>query len=127
MTNFEGQVNFDSKIENRDYPGVIDILATELNQKLNQERSEILLVDVRQPDEFSGELGHIPGAQLIPLATLPEEIEKLPNKRTIVFVCRSGGRSGRACAFALQYGLDDVYNLKGGMIHWNELNFETEN
>lgn len=116
------QTIFETKLQNPSYPQVCDISAAELNGK----KEQVCIVDVRQADEFSGELGHIPDAKLIPLNILPEQIEELPKNQTIVFVCRSGGRSARATAFALQSGIDDVYNLKGGMLHWNELQFETE-
>src|SRR3954467_4843986 len=113
---------FDSKKMNPDLANVQDIVAEELNSK----RSSVKLIDVRQPEEFVGELGHIPGAELIPLGTLPEKLNQLPKDKTVVFVCRSGGRSARATAAAQQAGLQHVYNLKGGMLRWNELKLETE-
>ena len=51
---------------------------------------------------------------------------EIPKDKTVVFVCRSGGRSARATAHALEHGYTNVYNLKGGMILWNELHLETE-
>lgn len=113
---------FRTKEDNLHYTGVVDIDPRELNDV----RDNVVLIDVRQPDEYHGDLGHIPGARLIVLDTLPEHISSLPKNETIVFVCRSGGRSARATAIALEHGLKNVYNLKGGMILWNELHFETE-
>lgn len=106
---------FESKKTNPDFSTVQDIVPEELNKK----RSEVQVIDVRQPEEYTGELSHIPEAKLIPLATLPENLNQLNKDKTIVFVCRSGGRSARATAFAQQSGLDHVYNLKGGMLRWN--------
>jgi hydroxyacylglutathione hydrolase len=114
--------NFETKEENLHFAGVFDIDARELNEK----REQVCLIDVRQPDEFIGDLGHIPGAKLIVLDTLPDHLNEVPKDQTVVFVCRSGGRSARATAFALENGFKNVYNLKGGMILWNELHFETE-
>lgn len=113
---------FKTKIKNNDVPGVFDVTP----QEVQQNSSQLLLVDVRRPDEYTGELGHIPGTQLIVLDTLPQHIENLPKDKTIVFVCRSGARSARATAFAHECGLPEVYNMKGGMILWNELKLETE-
>lgn len=113
---------FQNPISNSDFGGVLDVLAEDLQAALNK----VVLIDVRQPDEFTGELGHIENARLIPLAMLPEEIEKISPDQTIVFVCRSGGRSARATAFALESGLSAVYNLKGGMLRWNQLGFEVK-
>jgi rhodanese-related sulfurtransferase len=116
------QVEFESKKINSDFSTIHDIVAEELDKK----RSDVRLIDVRQPEEFTGELGHIPGATLIPLATLPENLNQLSKDETVVFICRSGGRSARAAAFAQANGYDHVYNLKGGMIRWNELLLPTQ-
>jgi len=115
-------IKFETAEENLYYPGVLDIDPQELAKKRNQ----VALVDVRQPEEYTGDLGHIPGAQLIVLDTLPENIQAIPRDRTVVFICRSGGRSARATAFAMEQGLQNVFNLKGGMILWNELHLPTE-
>jgi hydroxyacylglutathione hydrolase len=115
-------VEFESKEQNLHYPEVMDIEPMELVDKKDQ----VFLVDVRQPDEFTSDLGHIPGATLIVLDTLSEHFAEIPKDKTVVFVCRSGGRSARATAMAKEAGFTHVYNLKGGMILWNELHFETE-
>ena len=113
---------FESKKVNPEFATIHDIVAEELDKK----RSEVRLIDVRQPEEFTGELSHIPGATLIPLATLPDNLNQLPKDETVIFICRSGGRSARAAAFAQANGYDHVYNLKGGMIRRNELLLTTE-
>jgi len=110
-------MTFESKKENPNFHGVYDIEPQELNTKLNQ----VKLIDVRQPDEFIGELGHIPNAELVALGTLPEKIKNIPQDQTVVFVCKSGGRSAQATAFALMNGFSHVYNLRGGMMLWNQL------
>lgn len=114
--------DFAQKFSNPQFEGVYDIDPSELHQKMKN----VKLIDVRQPDEFTGELGHIPGAELIVLDTLPEHLDKIPQDQTVVFVCRSGGRSARAAAFAQQNGYPHVYNMRGGMLLWNELQFPTE-
>ncbi|MEI7972949.1 MAG: rhodanese-like domain-containing protein [Bdellovibrio sp.] len=95
-------------------------------QAVKDHAPQLLLIDVRQPDEFTGELGHVPGAQLIVLDELPERIQELPRDRRIVFICRSGGRSARACALAMENNFREVYNMQGGMLAWNQLGFEVE-
>ena len=82
------------------------------------------LVDVRNPDEFNGELGHIIGASLITLGQeLDNYLEKEAKDRKILFICRSGARSGRATLMARELGFNNVFNLEGGMIGWNERHF----
>jgi sulfur dioxygenase len=78
------------------------------------------VVDVREPDEFTGPLGHIAGATLAPLATVAEAAASWPREAPTLLVCRSGGRSGRAAAMLLAMGFREVYNLTGGMLAWNE-------
>jgi hydroxyacylglutathione hydrolase len=60
------------------------------------------------------------------LDDLAETLNTLPKDKTIVFVCRSGGRSAKATHLATQNGYTHVYNLKGGMLLWNELHLPTE-
>ena len=114
-------VKFDTAEANQGYPGVMDISPEELKAKAQ----DVVMVDVRRHEEFVGELGHIPGARLITLDKLPEVVDRLPKDVTMVFVCRSGGRSGSATALALTKGFKHVFNMKGGMILWNSLDFET--
>lgn len=79
---------------------------------------EVLLVDVREPDEFRAELGHIRGAALIPLQALAGRAAALPRDRPIVTVCRSGGRSGKAALQLIELGFDRVGSLAGGVVAW---------
>jgi glyoxylase-like metal-dependent hydrolase (beta-lactamase superfamily II)/rhodanese-related sulfurtransferase len=81
---------------------------------------EVLVLDVRQPDEFTGELGHVLGSTLMPLGTLPQRAGALPRDRPVVAVCRSGGRSGKAALQLLELGFSCVASLAGGMRRWRE-------
>lgn len=95
---------------------------------LKDHQSDFVLIDVRTPEEYTGELGHIKGAQLVTLGPeLEDKINTLSDDGTsYVFVCRSGGRSGQATAFAKSVGLSKVYNMIGGMLEWNRQGFEVE-
>ena len=115
-------VTFTSAKSNPSLSIVTDITASELAEKA----TTVHLIDVRRPDEYTGELGHIAGTQLIVLDTMPEHLESLPKDEPIVFVCRSGARSAQATAFALQNGFDQVFNMQGGMLKWNELGLPIE-
>ena len=77
------------------------------------------LLDVRQPSEY--EQGHIPGAELIPLAELQFNLNRLqPDKMTIVY-CRSGNRSRSGIGLLNGGGFDEVYNMEGGILAYNGL------
>jgi hydroxyacylglutathione hydrolase len=83
-------------------------------------QTSVKMIDVRRPEEFTGELGHIEGSTLCTLETeFQATLNKLNKDDTYVFVCRSGMRSSRATAYALSLGFKNVYNLEGGMIAWN--------
>lgn len=74
------------------------------------------IVDVRQPTEFNDQLGHIPGAVLVPLATLAGAARTWDPAAPIVVVCRSGGRSSNAAAQLAAAGFTRVMNMAGGML-----------
>ena len=76
-----------------------------------------LLVDVREPHEFSG--GHLAGSLSIPLGTLPQRLAEIAARGgDPVFICRSGGRSLAACQLALSAGIPSPANLEGGLMGW---------
>lgn len=98
--------------------GVLEVHPSDLKNHL----SEFELIDVRRPDEFVGELGHIDGARLVTLGPdLVQHLEKEDKNKKIVFICRSGGRSGQATLHSQSLGFKTVYNMTGGMLLWNEL------
>ena len=113
---------FKNPQQNPNHTTVMDVPVEEVQEA----KDSLYLVDVRRPDELTGELGHIQGVQHIVLDELPQKIDELPKDKTIVFVCRSGARSGHATEFAKESGFSEVYNMLGGMIAWNEKNFPVE-
>jgi rhodanese-related sulfurtransferase len=87
-----------------------------------------LLVDVREPHEYGGELGHIGGSILIPLRELAARAQELaPHKnKQIITICRAGVRSTTAAAMLSALGFEQVSNLSGGMLDWNEQKLPVE-
>ena len=81
---------------------------------------EVRVVDVREPDELTGELGHIIGVEHVPLATVEAAARSWSKDDEVVLVCRSGGRSGRAAAALAAMGFRRVMNMAGGMLAWHE-------
>ena len=77
---------------------------------------ELEIIDVREPYEW--QIGHIPGARLVPLARIPQEIQGLDKKRTIILYCKVGARSMHAARQLANAGASDVRNLSGGIIRW---------
>jgi sulfur dioxygenase len=87
-------------------------------QALEDAGPDVQIVDVRESAEFTGSLGHILGARLIPLAELPSRLDELDRVRPVVTVCRSGTRSAQAAVLLGRAGIAQVANLAGGMLRW---------
>jgi sulfur dioxygenase len=85
---------------------------------LEEYSGPVQVLDVREEEEFTGPLGHIKGAVLIPLGQLAARIEELQRDRPVVAVCRAGGRSAQATAILQQAGFGQIANLNGGMLRW---------
>jgi rhodanese-related sulfurtransferase len=96
--------------------------AAELRRRLAAGEAP-LLVDVRNPDEFTGPLGHLPGAVNVPLPELAARAGELAGGgRPIVLVCRTDRRSAQAAAALAARGARDVAVLRGGMEEWRRQN-----
>ena len=90
----------------------------------NPGRAQVL--DVREPNEFTGALGHIAGAKLIPLGSLLSSTEQLSKEQPVVVVCRSGARSAQATVLLKNAGFAKVANLAGGMLRWRAQHLPVE-
>jgi sulfur dioxygenase len=86
---------------------------------LEELASQLQIIDVREPAEFNGTLGHVPGALLMPLHDLPQRCAALDRTRPVVTVCRSGARSTQATVLLQRAGFAQVANLAGGMLRWH--------
>lgn len=91
-----------------------EITTKELALKLKEEKN-ISVIDVREDKEVAQ--GMIPGAHHIPLGQIPDRLDEIAKDQHHFIVCRSGGRSGKACAFLTEKGYD-VTNMTGGMLAW---------
>ncbi len=77
-----------------------------------------LLLDVREDDEWAA--GHAPGAAHLAMGLVGGRVDEIPTDRTVVCVCRVGGRSA-AVAEALVGSGFDARNLAGGMLAWEQV------
>jgi sulfur-carrier protein adenylyltransferase/sulfurtransferase len=74
------------------------------------------IIDVREPYEWA--IGHIPGARLVPLGRIAEEIPRLDKRRETILYCKMGARSLSAARQLADAGVSDVRNLAGGILRW---------
>jgi sulfur-carrier protein adenylyltransferase/sulfurtransferase len=93
-----------------------EVTPTELKQMLDNNEN-LQLIDVREPYEY--EAAHIE-SELMPLNTVPQNLEKISKDKKVIMICRSGNRSGNAIRFMEGHGFENLYNLKGGMLAWKK-------
>jgi rhodanese-related sulfurtransferase len=81
------------------------------------------VIDVREPDEVAA--GHIAGTRHLAMGQLTAAAETIDRDTPVVFVCRSGSRSGMAAEAFRQAGWE-AYNLRGGLLAWVEAGLPLE-
>jgi rhodanese-related sulfurtransferase len=91
---------------------ILEVDVDELEQAL---ANGARLIDVRELSEYVA--GHVPGAVLVPLGTVPERVEAFDGDGPAYIICKSGARSMRAAEFLAERGLECV-NVAGGTTAW---------
>ena len=86
-----------------------------LQSRLEQ-GDDVVLIDIRSDAEVAQ--GVLPGSDHLPMHLIPLRMHDLPKDKDVVLYCRSGARSYHACNFLSQQGIDNVINLRGGIISW---------
>ena len=101
-------------------------------RKMMDEGRDVVVLDMRSAAEFTGKLGHVPGAINLPLSQLSgklrsskEEFEAYKSE-PIFLVCRAENRSPGAARMLRKMGFTDVSVLKGGMRAWDRKNLPAE-
>ena len=93
-----------------------EVTAKELKAMMDA-KEDFQLIDVREQREF--DFANI-GGELIPLNTIPDNLDKIARDKKVVVYCRSGARSGNAIMYLEKQGFTDLYNLKGGILAWSD-------
>lgn len=102
--------------------GLVEMTVTELKQVLDSQSDDILLLDVRNPNEY--EIARIPGSVLVPLPDIEngdgvEKVKSLLNGHRLIAHCKMGGRSAKALGILKQHGVEGT-NVKGGITAWSK-------
>ena len=74
------------------------------------------LLDVREPWEY--QLARIDGSDLIPMRTIPDQVDALDRSHPTVVICHHGTRSLQVVAFLERMGFQNLHNLQGGIDAW---------
>ena len=91
---------------------IVEITVEELADLL---ATDARLIDVREPAEYAE--AHVPGAMLVPLGTVPDQVDAFRGDGPTYVICRSGARSMKACELVADHGID-VVNVAGGTMAW---------
>jgi rhodanese-related sulfurtransferase len=96
-----------------------DVTAQQARELIDS-TDDLIVVDVREPYEYSDARGHIPGALNYPWnsGVLQARYEELPMDGPVLVVCSSGNRSHQAATFLDSKGFSMVYDMLGGMSAW---------
>lgn len=89
-----------------------------------KDRDDVVVLDVREPWEH--EEGHIPGVTLIPMQQVPSRLDEIPTDETVIVTCRTGNRSGQVVEYLRQQGYDNVHNMAGGIVAWEQAGYSIE-
>ena len=95
-----------------------DLSQNNWTKQLEEDNNSVVL-DVRTQEEV--DLGMIPNSIHIDIYKgqgFLDEIQKLDKTKNYYVYCKSGGRSGQACAVMNQLGFENAYNLVGGITQW---------
>ena len=97
----------------------LEITPQEVTDRLKRDRPPVLL-DVREPQEFA--LCHIEGSELVPMNTVPAELqrlESLADEADIITICHHGVRSLQVVYWLRQQGLENCFSMTGGIDRWS--------
>ena len=84
--------------------------------KLVGEKANLLLLDVRTPQEYFQM--RLEGAVLIPIDQFERRLREVPRDRPVLIYCAVGSRSSMVANYLARLGYPEVYNLKGGIYAW---------
>ena len=101
---------------------ISEMTVTELKQVLDSGDDNVLLLDVRNPNEY--EIARIPGSVLVPLPDIEngdgvDKVKSLANGHRLIVHCKMGGRSAKALGILKQHGIEGT-NVKGGITAWSK-------
>ncbi len=97
----------------KDFPLQIDVATLSAWREAGE---PVTVIDVREAWEWAQV--HLPSSRLVPLGSLPTQVDSLPRVGALVLLCHHGGRSLQATRFLREIGFDNAVNLSGGIDRW---------
>ena len=94
----------------------LEITPRELKERLDR-GEKVLLVDVREPHEYA--ICHIEGATLLPMGSIPANLQKLDVDDDVICYCHHGMRSLDAANWLRAQGVKSAKSMAGGIDRWS--------
>lgn len=88
-------------------------------------KENVLIIDVREPDELAELAYDVKNIKNIPLGELESRLTEIPKDKQVVVVCKRGGRSSQAYELLKEKGYINIANMEGGMEAWSEKGLPT--
>ncbi len=116
--------------------GTVDVATSDINlddlsQEVDvqtvyeiQDRDDVYVLDVREQSEYDEK--HIPNVTLLPMSEIQNRLDEIPTDKEVIVTCRSGNRSGQVTQFLEQNGFENVHNMAGGIVAWEQAGFPVE-
>jgi rhodanese-related sulfurtransferase len=102
-------------------------LSPPIAYEMMRDNPEMLVLDLRPPQEFNGETGHVRRARNIPLERLPFRLLEISAFRedTVLVYCRADDCGEKGIGILLSSGFENVVLMVGGIDHWIRDGFKT--
>jgi adenylyltransferase/sulfurtransferase len=94
----------------------LEIMPREVKQRLDR-GEKLLLVDVREPHEYA--VCQIEGSMLIPMGTIPANLQKLDTEEEVICFCHHGMRSRDVVNWLRAQGIKSAKSMAGGIDRWS--------
>jgi rhodanese-related sulfurtransferase len=89
-----------------------------------KDHRDVYLLDVREQYEYDEK--HIPEINLLPMSEVQNRLDEIPADKEVILTCRSGNRSSQVAQFLQQNGYENVHNMSGGIIAWEEAGYPVD-
>lgn len=89
-----------------------------------KDRDDVVVIDVREQWEYDE--AHIPGVLHLPMNDIPGKLDEIPTDKSVVLTCRSGNRSNQVTQYLQENGFENVHNMLGGIVAWQDAGLEVE-
>ncbi|MBI9048741.1 MAG: rhodanese-like domain-containing protein [Anaerolineaceae bacterium] len=85
---------------------------------------DVFVLDVREQSEYDE--GHIPNVNLIPMMEVQNRLDEIPKDQEVIVTCRTGNRSLQVADYLVGLGYENIHNMDGGIVQWQQAGLPVE-